>query len=155
MATRKDAVLLDGLLKSKLVAWTLTQVPPETGGTQTTKCGRDKGMVRMTQREGDCPFPTIFPLFYVLNSSFLLRGQVEYFTHCAHGVNCFSCDILLPHPIVYCTKGAKRPTLSFTNKSENSEDMQCWYKCFDLWCSCNSIFSSQLMNQQTYGCQIL
>lgn len=102
--TRKNVVLLGGPLKSKVVACTLTKVLPETGGTQTPRCGRDKGMARMTQWEGRCPFPTIFPLFYVLNSSFVLLGQVESSTHHTRGVNCFSLDILPPHPIAYCIK---------------------------------------------------
>ena len=99
--TRKGVLWLGGPLKSGLVACTLTQLPPETEGTQTPRWGIDKTMVKMTPWEGGCPFPTIFSLFYSLNSLFVLPTQVQNPIHCVCGVNCFSCDILLPHLKVY------------------------------------------------------
>lgn len=58
----------------------------------------------MTQWKGDLLLPTIFPVFYVLTSSFLLPGQIENSTYYICGVNFFSHDIQLPHPIPHFIK---------------------------------------------------
>lgn len=154
-----DILLLGSSLKSKLVACPLTQVPPATGDTWTHRCDiREQNVsecVRMTHWEGDCPFLIISPMFYVPNSSFVPHRKTEISTHCACGVTGFSWDTLLDIPFCIASKGDKRPTWSLIRKSANCEDMQCWYRLFDLWCSCSSNLLSQMMNQQKYLCQIL
>lgn len=152
--TRMDILLLGSSLKSKLEACPLTPVPPETGDTWAHRCDKHERTecVRMTHWEEDYLFLTISPIFYVLNSSFVPHRKTENSTVPVVWPAFLVIHYFTSHS---ASKGDKRPTWSFTSKSANCEDMQCWDRLSDLWCSCCSIFLLQVMNQQKHAHQIL